>query len=221
MDDVVGKLSEDALLKEMGERGAEGLYEWESDVVEECFPRTGSVLNIGCGGGREAIALAKLGYEVFAVDVAAKQLAIAEENARREQVQVTFAQSDGVSIPFGDARFDVIVLWTQVLGNMPSRSEQLRLLQSCRDSLAPGGLVSASVHEREYCRQDAPKHTDENWLYPWGRGQLRYQLFTKDSLDELFEEAGFETIQTEVPDSLKAVIHTVARPAEDSQPPRA
>jgi len=158
---------------------------------------------------------------VFAVDVAAKQVAIAEENARRERVQITFAQSDGVSIPFGDARFDVIVLWTQVLGNMPSRAEQLRLLQSCRDSLAPDGLVSASVHERDFCRQDTPKYTDENWLYPWGRGQLRYPLFTKDSLDGLFREAGFQTILTEVPALLKAIIYTVAKRAEGSQPPRA
>ena len=216
MKDVIGKFSEDALLKEMNESATKGLRKWESKVVKEHFPRKGKVLDIGCGGGREAIPLAKLGYEVFAVDVADKQIEIAKENAQREQVQITFAQSDGVSIPFRDARFDVIVLWVQVLGNMPSRTEQLRLLQSCKDSLAPAGLVSASVHERDYCRQDAPKYTDENWLSPWGRGQLRYQLFTKDSLDSLVKEAGFQTVLTEVPASLKAVIYTIARRAEDS-----
>jgi 2-polyprenyl-3-methyl-5-hydroxy-6-metoxy-1,4-benzoquinol methylase len=158
---------------------------------------------------------------VYAVDVAREQIAIAKENARREQVNITFAQSDGTSIPFGDRRFDVIVLWTQVLGNMPSRTEQLRLLRSCRHSLAPGGIVSASVHERDFCRQDTPKYTDENWLYPWGRGQLRYRLFTKESLDTLVKEAGLQTVLTEVPDSLKAIIYTVARKGKDGQQPRA
>ena len=221
MKDVIVKFSEHALLKEMNERASKGLWEWESRVVEEHFPRKGSVLDIGCGCGREAIALAKMGYEVFAVDVAPKQVAIAKENARREQVEITFAQSDGVSIPFGDACFDVIVLWTQVLGNIASRTEQLRLLQSCRHSLALYGLVSASVHERDFCRQDTPQCTDENWLYPWGKGQLRYQLFTRDSLDSLFKEAGLRTVLTEVPASLRAIIYTIARRAEDSQPKRA
>ncbi|HUW84226.1 MAG TPA: class I SAM-dependent methyltransferase [Phycisphaerae bacterium] len=220
MKDVISKFSEHALLNEMNERATKGMWEWESRVVEKHFPRKGSVLNIGCGCGREAIALVKMGYKVFAVDVAAKQIAIAKDNARREQVQITFAVSDGVSFPVGEALFDVIVLWSQVLGNMASRTEQLRLLESCRDSLGPDGLVSASVHERDFCRRDTPQCTDENWLYPWGRGQLRYQLFTRDSLDSLFKEAGLRTVVTEVPTSLRAIIYTVARRADDSQPPR-
>jgi len=217
MKDVTQKFSEDALLKEMNDRTARGLLEWESGVVQEYFPRTGSVLDIGCGCGREAIALAKMGYKVSAVDVAAGQIAVAKANACRQQVQITFAQSDGVSIPFRDALFDVIVLWSQVLGNMASRKEQLRLLEACRQSLAPEGLVSASVHERDFCRQDTPQCTDENWLYPWGSGQLRYQLFTRDGLDSLFKEAGLQTIVTKVPASLRAIIYTVARKADDSQ----
>lgn len=216
MKDIVSKFSEQALLKEMNERVAEGLRQWEREVVEEHFPPKGRLLNVGCGCGREAIALAKMGYDVFALDVAAKQLAQAKENARREELQITFAETDGVSIPFGRTRFDIIILWTQVLGNIASRADQLHLLESCGHSLSHGGLISASVHERDFCRQDTPKCTDERWLYPWGRGQLRYELFTKASLNELFRDAGFRTIATEVPASLRAIIYTIARRAEDS-----
>jgi len=53
MNDVIGKLSEDALLKETGGRATKGLREWESDVVERYFPPGGIVLNIGCGGGNQ------------------------------------------------------------------------------------------------------------------------------------------------------------------------
>jgi 2-polyprenyl-3-methyl-5-hydroxy-6-metoxy-1,4-benzoquinol methylase len=216
MRDIIRKFSEQALLKEMNERVADGLRQWEREVVEEHFPPKGRLLNVGCGCGREAMALAKMGYEVFALDVTAKQLAQAKENARREGLRITFAETDGVSVPFGRTRFDVIILWTQVLGNIASRADRLRLLESCRGSLSPGGLVTASVHEREFCREDTPESTDERWLYPWGRGQLRYELFTKVSLDELFSDAGFRTIVTEVPASLRAIIYTVARRAQDS-----
>ena len=69
-----------------------------------------------------------MGYDVYATDIAEPQLVVAENNARDAGLAVSFAMSDGVSSPFGDKQFDVIVIWTQVLGNIPSQ-EDTRLRQ--------------------------------------------------------------------------------------------
>jgi ribosomal protein L11 methylase PrmA len=98
MKDVIGKFSEDALLKEMGERATEGLREWESKVVEECFPPNGSVLDIGCGGGRSAIAFAELGCELSAVDVDDFTLPHKSRQAQHNRVSELQQQTEG-SVP--------------------------------------------------------------------------------------------------------------------------
>src|SRR5438128_11430087 len=57
-------------------------------TVEECYPLVGkSVLDVGCGSGQYAIALAERGArEVVGLDFAQSMLDIAAEKARRARV---------------------------------------------------------------------------------------------------------------------------------------
>ena len=146
---------------------------------------------------------------MVAVDVSAAQLDRARENARKEGVRIAFVETDGLHLP--DGSYDAVVLWAQVLGNIESKADQLALLECCRDALSEDGILSASGHNGTFCRQDTPEYTDEHWLYPWGVGELRYHLFTVETFEALFEESGFGIIKTEIPYSLPAIIHTVAR----------
>ena len=43
------------------------------DIIQECLPKGGSILEIGCGYGQEAIALATLGYHLTAVDLSSTE----------------------------------------------------------------------------------------------------------------------------------------------------
>ena len=47
------------------------------------FPRQGRVLDVGCGEGRNAIFMAKLGCQVDAFDISENGIAEAKEIARR------------------------------------------------------------------------------------------------------------------------------------------
>lgn len=51
-------------------------------------------LDLGCGGGREAVTLARLGWQVIAVDNQSSALACAKALARAEQVDVDFRLAD-------------------------------------------------------------------------------------------------------------------------------
>ena len=50
------------------------------------------ILVLGFGTGRAAIAFAKAGAEVFAIDISGRQVRIAQANAANENVSITFAQ---------------------------------------------------------------------------------------------------------------------------------
>ena len=210
MKDVTNHFSRPEQVEAMDrKRVALGLREWEKGVIEKTFPPEGRILDIGCGCGREAIPLAKRGYDVVAVDVSAAQLHRAGQNAEKAGVKIAFEKTDGLRLPEGP--FDAIILWAQVLGNIQARKDQLALLTGCRHVLSDHGLLSASGHNRTFCQKDSPEYTDAHWLYPWGKGELKYHLFTRETFETLFTQSGLEILETEIPDSLPAIIHTVAK----------
>ena len=68
------------------------------------------VVDLGCGMGHGAVALARQGAKVFAVDPDAAQLAFAREMAEREGVKIELQQSDVAELAFlRNASIDVVV----------------------------------------------------------------------------------------------------------------
>jgi ubiquinone/menaquinone biosynthesis C-methylase UbiE len=78
------------------------------DVVDEhIVGRT--VLDLGCGSGRYAVALALLGAEsVTAVDYQAKSYQRAEAFCKKQALPVRFAEADVLRLPFEDQSFDFV-----------------------------------------------------------------------------------------------------------------
>ena len=58
----------------------------------------GRALDVGCGTGRDAVYLAKLGWQVTAVDIAAAAMAKARQRAAEEGVQVQWVAGDVSSL---------------------------------------------------------------------------------------------------------------------------
>lgn len=209
MAEVAELFSRPELVAEMQGRLKLGLREWEEGVIARYFPPSGRVLDVGCGPGREAILLAQRGYDVVGADLSGAELAQARTNAREAGVTVEWALTDGLHVPPGP--FAVAIIWVQVLGNMHRYADQLALLQSCREALQPGGLLSVSGHNREFCYDRWRGQMKDDWFYPWGYEGFRYATFTFETLERPVREAGFDIIHTEVPDSLRAIMHTIAK----------
>ena len=67
-----------------------------------------AALVIGCGEGFDAIRLAKLGATVHAFDLSPDMLAVAEERAAEEHVQVHFREMAAERIGYADNSFDIV-----------------------------------------------------------------------------------------------------------------
>jgi SAM-dependent methyltransferase len=68
-----------------------------------------SILDVGTGTGRAAIALALRGAVVTAVDASAEMLAVAERRARDAHADVRFAPGDAHALDFPPLSFDAVV----------------------------------------------------------------------------------------------------------------
>ncbi len=70
------------------------------------FRRPGSILDVGCGTGTNALWLGRRGFRVAGVDVSSTAIAIAAARARRGGVAVDLRVASADRLPFGRHRFD-------------------------------------------------------------------------------------------------------------------
>jgi SAM-dependent methyltransferase len=86
-----------------------------------------TILDVGTGTGRAAIALARRGAVVTGLDASNEMLAVAARRAAEQQVEVTFVDGDAHGLAFGDRTFDAVVClrvlmhtpdWRQSLGEL-------------------------------------------------------------------------------------------------------
>ena len=68
-----------------------------------------TVLDVGTGTGRAALALAARGAHVTGIDASAEMLAVAERRARAARLDVTFARGDAHGLAFPDRSFDAVI----------------------------------------------------------------------------------------------------------------
>ncbi len=97
------------------------------------------LLDIGCGTGSLAVAAARSGVEVVAVDRSASMLAVARDKAAAAGVSVDFREGDAAFPPLGTERFDVATA-TFVLGEL-SRDLAALAVRRMAEALRPGGRV--------------------------------------------------------------------------------
>ncbi len=131
----------DRRFDELAARGVD--VHGEADLVHSYGP--GSVLDAGCGTGRVAIELSRLGHEVVGIDVDPRML----ETARTKAPALTWVAGD-LADPALDLgrRFDVVVMAGNVLVFVVPGTEDAVIGFAAR-SLVPGGRLVAGYSLRQ------------------------------------------------------------------------
>ena len=93
------------------------IFLWEQQIRRALNGRVcRHVLDVGCGPGFFSVLLARLGYEVTAVDYTENMLTEARKNAAHYGVDIDFRRMDAQKLDFEDGIFDLVisrnVLWT-------------------------------------------------------------------------------------------------------------
>jgi ubiquinone/menaquinone biosynthesis C-methylase UbiE len=161
-------------------------------ATEELFRRAGiqpgqRVLDIGCGVGTTAIAIAqRFGAEVTAADISPLMRARAASNVRtaRLEARVRTEEADIIALPYSDGAFDRVIA-EAVTMFVPRAQATRELVRVCR----PGGRVLATEF---LWRKPPPEEARQVFL-----GEVCPGM-TFDTLDDwvrIYRDAGIEQIE--------------------------
>ena len=114
-------------------------------AAESPSPAACPVLDLGAGTGRNALALARRGHPVDAVELSGKFAAILREEAGRESLAVRVIEGD-VFASLDDLRHDYgLVVLSEVVSDFRTTAELRRMFELAATCLAPGGRLVFNV----------------------------------------------------------------------------
>ncbi|MXY43338.1 MAG: class I SAM-dependent methyltransferase [Dehalococcoidia bacterium] len=122
------------------------------------------VLDLACGHGRHAVALARRGMVVTGQDLNEDYLQMAQVDARRSGVEIETVHSDMRDIPFTD-EFDAVINMFTAFGYFDSEDEDFRVLQAVANALKDGGKLLLDTLNREWVLSNYVQndwHTDDD-----------------------------------------------------------
>jgi SAM-dependent methyltransferase len=128
----------------------------EVDFIETSLglERGGAMLDLACGTGRQAIELARRGYEVVAFDLSLSMLARAGDDAQEREVKLNFVQGDMREMTF-EEQFDGVYCWNTSFGYF-DEEKNAQVVDRVRGALKKGGLFLLDVVNRDFIVRQSP-----------------------------------------------------------------
>jgi SAM-dependent methyltransferase len=106
--------------------------------IQQNFPGAKTILDLGCGTGKHAYELAKLGYEVTGVDLSQQMVDIAIEKTP-SNLSLDFCQGDIRNIRL-NRQFDAIVSLFHVMSYQVSNNDLLSAFATAKKHLNQNGI---------------------------------------------------------------------------------
>ncbi len=117
-----------------------GLTADETTLLDKVPFRTGELLLLGVGGGREAVPLASKGFHITGIEFVPELAARAEENAGRRGQSIRVLVQDMCRLELPESSYDLAWLTSGgCYSSIPTRRLRVEVLGRLRRSLKPGG----------------------------------------------------------------------------------
>jgi SAM-dependent methyltransferase len=148
-------------------------------------------LDLGCGAARNALPLARMGFQVTGTDLSLPMLAAARERAAAEgpELRVEFIHAPMAPLPFPDRSFDLIVahgVWNLARSGNAFRAGVAEAARVAR----PGAGLFVFTFSRHTLPDDAPPDPGEEFAFSSWNGEPNCFLSEEQLISEL-ARAGF------------------------------
>ncbi len=107
-------------------------------LLARILPKVGTGCDLACGTGSTAVALARGGIKMYAIDVSPTMCALAREKARREGVKVKVVRGDMRTFRLPE-RVDLITCECDALNHIPRKGDLASVARAVARALKPGG----------------------------------------------------------------------------------
>lgn len=87
-----------------------GLYDWEKQMINKNFIDAKNIMVIAAGGGREVVALSRLGYKVDGYECNIKLVEFASDFLKKEGVNASIRFLERNTVPDGVKKYDGIII---------------------------------------------------------------------------------------------------------------
>jgi SAM-dependent methyltransferase len=177
-----------------------------SSLIKTQWPQCKSVLDVSCGIGTQAIALAQCGYKLTASDLSVKEIDRAKQEALKREVNIAFSVCDmQQAYTHHGSGFDVVISCDNSLPHLLSDEDLLlafRQMHACA-SVGGGCLITVRDYERE-------EH-GKNLVKPYGvriENGKRYLLFQVLDFEGDYYDLSFFFIEENL-STHKVITHTM------------
>lgn len=135
------------------------LFETEEKLLRELgAANSGPALCLGCGGGREAIALSRKGFQVTAVDQVPELIEFAKEQNEKLGLNIRFILSEITSFQ-PEQPFHTIFLLNRVYSYIPGSKQRSDFLRHLKESMDISGVCIVNfLSDRDSCTPTRKKN---------------------------------------------------------------
>ena len=154
--------------------------------------RDKALIDVGCGGGILSEALAKLGAQVSAIDLAPQSIEIAKLHLYESNLSINYECIEvGAKAAQSPESFDVVTCM-EMLEHVP---DPAYIIQECAKLLKPNGMAFFSTLNRNFKSYALGVVAAEYVLNLVPQGTHDYQKFIKPAeLRNMLKQAGFELV---------------------------
>jgi SAM-dependent methyltransferase len=154
-----------------------------------------TILDLGTGIGRHAIALAAEGFEVVGVDASTSGIEEAERAARAAGVHTQFVVCSFVDLPFQPSRFDYVLAWNVIYhGDLTTVR---RAIGEIGRVLVPEGIYQGTMLSRRNADLAVAREISPGTFVQPGTGERSHPHFYCDARELLALHPGFEPLQVQ------------------------
>lgn len=189
-----------------------GLSPEEAAVLKTIPLTAGKLLLLGVGGGREAIPLARAGFEVTGVDFVPEMVETAKRNAESRGVRIEGLVQEISRLELPPSSCDVAWLSAAMYSCVPTRKRRIEMLKRISQALRPGGYFACQFHWTpnartspltELIRQGVAYLSLGNPAYEkgdmlWYNIEFIHAFSSEDDLRSEFRQGGFEVIDLSI-----------------------
>lgn len=106
-----------------------------------------SVLDMTCGTGSQIIFLAGLGFKTSGSDINANMLQVAEDNIKKENLDIHLMQGDMRTLKVG--KFDAVITIFNAIGHL-TKSDFEKAIKNVSENLKEGGIYIFDIFNLDY-----------------------------------------------------------------------